>query len=387
MTADISTHPPRVEWDILRIFCSSSICYFNPPTPCGVGPSGLRRQHIRLLISIHPPRVGWDYPLQRPRRPESDFNPPTPCGVGRLRQGSSRASEGFQSTHPVWGGTWGIEDPGTDDLISIHPPRVGWDAAKLPDEISPHISIHPPRVGWDAMLVSFAYQSNRISIHPPRVGWDVIAPQPVRQAKAISIHPPRVGWDRVTRQRPGTKIISIHPPRVGWDYFYDTRLDELYISIHPPRVGWDAAGEFVGAGWIEFQSTHPVWGGTFTGRICGNGRRHFNPPTPCGVGPTGTVVAQGKKGFQSTHPVWGGTWSECRGSSRLRFQSTHPVWGGTAKVHKTGRRTFAQIIKYMDIPPVFQLSHRVSRRFLRILSQLFCANRAGRACPLPLRTP
>ena len=69
------------------------------------------------------------------------------------------------------------------------------------------------------------------------------------------------------------------------------------------------------------------------------------------------------------------------------FQSTHPVWGGTAKVHKTGRRTFAQIIKYRDIPPVFQLFHRFSRRFPRILSQLFCANRAGRACPLPLRTP
>ena len=56
----------------------------------------------------------------------------------------------FQSTHPVWGGTLEQILSVRPIRISIHPPRVGWDAIKIVDPEAPGIiSIHPPRVGWD----------------------------------------------------------------------------------------------------------------------------------------------------------------------------------------------------------------------------------------------
>ena len=56
------------------------------------------------------------------------------------------------------------------------------------------------------------------------------------------------------------------------------------ISIHPPRVGRDPLGDTVGYPSTVFQSTLPVWGGTW--------RCKMNIPD---------------KIFQSTLPVWGGT--------------------------------------------------------------------------------
>ena len=37
----------------------------------------------------------------------------------------------FPSTHPVWGGTALCDRTGHVGLISIHPPRVGWDILRL----------------------------------------------------------------------------------------------------------------------------------------------------------------------------------------------------------------------------------------------------------------
>ena len=79
----ISIHPPRAGWDPARLQANTWSRYFNPPTPCGVG----------------------QYP-ERDSVSAVNFNPPTPCGVGR--------QEGMLD-HPL-------------DLISIHPPRAGWDA-------------------------------------------------------------------------------------------------------------------------------------------------------------------------------------------------------------------------------------------------------------------
>ena len=56
-----------------------------------------------------------------------------------------------------------------------------------------------------------------ISIHPPRVGWDAGAMTVEKEGKDISIHPPRVGWDESCYDRGNLRKISIHPPRVGWD--------------------------------------------------------------------------------------------------------------------------------------------------------------------------
>ena len=68
------------------------------------------------------------------------------------------------------------------------------------------------------------------------------------------------------RQRIGSGAISIHPSRVGWDenladYKYDP--DE-FQSTHPVWDGTYIANVTKLA--TEFQSTHPVWDGTISSR-------------------------------------------------------------------------------------------------------------------------
>ena len=145
--------------------------YFNPPTPCGVGPrTSVPLSAVYRFQSTHPVRGGTiqssicfrrslfqsTHPVRGGTRrcglpvwPGSYFNPPTPCGVGR--------------SFPVCG------EHASD--ISIHPPRAGWDGGLVNDDGVVRISIHPPRAGWDnghALLLALRY----ISIHPPRAGWD-----------------------------------------------------------------------------------------------------------------------------------------------------------------------------------------------------------------------
>ena len=128
--------------------------------------------------------------------------------------------------------------------------------------------------------------------------------------------------------------ISIHPPRVGWDFFASI-IQKLEYNFNPPTPCGVGPGSItVKNDSTGFQSTHPVWGGTFTGRICGNGRRYFNPPTPCGVGLVTVALTASSSKFQSTHPVWGGTFYRTYMWQRAAtFQSTHPVWGGTHSEH------------------------------------------------------
>ncbi len=79
--------------------------------------------------------------------------------------------------------------------------------------------------------------------------------------------------------------------------------------------------------YLPFQSTLPVRGGTDLGEFAGEeacisihppragrddsalrsvpGAAHFNPPSPCGEGPTLTVAGAAADAFQSTLPVWG----------------------------------------------------------------------------------
>ena len=55
----------------------------------------------------------------------------------------------FQSTLPVWGGTFRHRPTVSVDDISIHPPRVGRDEVPIKFLCYVIISIHPPRVGRD----------------------------------------------------------------------------------------------------------------------------------------------------------------------------------------------------------------------------------------------
>ena len=107
------------------------------------------------------------------------------------------------------------------------------------------------------------------------------------------------------------------------------------ISIHAPRVGCDVPPWRDPSTLALFQSTHPVWGAT-PGRTCQHTpQRHFNPRTPCGVRPSGSCSFSTMISFQSTHPVWGATCPIIVSLSKTnRFQSTHPVWGATGTIRQ-----------------------------------------------------
>ena len=79
--------------------------YFNPRPPCGGRHPLELPVLLHQVISIHAPRVGGDGYQQRHLRPARYFNPRPPCGGRRDDLEAQIASEGFQSTPPVWGAT------------------------------------------------------------------------------------------------------------------------------------------------------------------------------------------------------------------------------------------------------------------------------------------
>ena len=80
----VSIHPPRVGRD-------ASVRVLNG---------------ILYDVSIHPPRVGGDQNPSNRSGIQSDFNPPSPCGEGPGASNKAVSTWEFQSTLPVWGGTW-----------------------------------------------------------------------------------------------------------------------------------------------------------------------------------------------------------------------------------------------------------------------------------------
>ena len=148
----------------------------------------------------------------------------------------------FQSTLPVWGGTYARVSDDAIVCISIHPPRVGRDQALS-----------------DLLVEEFKFQST-LPVWGGTLRWILCH----EYRDAISIHPPRVGrdLDSIDGTAPTTNI-SIHPPRVGRDAaFLAILTPQVLISIHPPRVGRDTLRHVSTCRWPRFQSTLPVWGGT-----------------------------------------------------------------------------------------------------------------------------
>ena len=78
-------------------------------------------------ISIHPPRVGWDLAYMMLHSGLQRFQSTHPVWGGTSYSLLLVVSVVFQSTHPVWGGTANPEKYQYNPVISIHPPRVGWD--------------------------------------------------------------------------------------------------------------------------------------------------------------------------------------------------------------------------------------------------------------------
>ena len=81
-TLFFSIHPLLVEWDV-------EVNKREPPPH----------------ISIHPLLVEWDSPQAARHERGRYFNPPTPCGVGPVCEVTVAVDRLFQSTHSLWSGT------------------------------------------------------------------------------------------------------------------------------------------------------------------------------------------------------------------------------------------------------------------------------------------
>ncbi len=170
--------------------------------------------------------------------------------------------------------------------------------------------------------------------------------------------------------------VSIHALRVGCDPWVAEITPLSTVSIHALRVGCDKKDEnhyFRGFGFNPrtpcgvrrllncqgqkdywFQSTHSVWGATFSGPLKATGAPSFNPRTPCGVRLTITPEEYYQKtvsihalrvGCDLLKPIVNLTSSSfnprtpCgvrpdlihRVLAHQRFQSTHSVWGATGR--------------------------------------------------------
>ena len=167
--------------------------------------------------------------------------------------------------------------------VSIHAPRAGRDAMRLPP-----ISHHPcfnPRAPCGARHVPVNLR-NFISSFNPR------APCGARQGAGVvfiaaasfqSTRPVR-GATRSSPFSMGTVRVSIHAPRAGRDRAVrDKRLRKLFQSTRPVR------GATSSVVWVFFPYLR------------------FNPRAPCGARRVWKIRHEGAIMFQSTRPVRGAT--------------------------------------------------------------------------------
>ena len=126
--SSISIHPPRGGWDPCTnpLLCEQQEFQSTHPVGGGTTTKASRRQ--RKNISIHPPRGGWDRITGNGFDIGFLFQSTHPVGGGTIPQGPRpNETRQFQSTHPVGGGTIPSRLVRLVEVISIHPPRGGWD--------------------------------------------------------------------------------------------------------------------------------------------------------------------------------------------------------------------------------------------------------------------
>ena len=236
--------------------------------------------------------------------------------------------------------------------ISIHPSRVGWDRSGSGWGLGrAPISIHPSRVGWDSHARSCPHARHNFNPPIPCGMGPACSPKPC-DGHPISIHPSRVGWDCNTAGCCWSHV-NFNPPIPCGMGLGDLTWRDLYLRFQSTHPVWDGTfPTFVSVSLTNpFQSTHPVWDGTRSGSPAAT-CSHFNPPIPCGMGRLGRRCRVPRSVFQSTHPVWDGTtpptwaygaseisihpsrvgWDSHVSTAMIEptiFQSTHPVWDGT----------------------------------------------------------
>ena len=122
------------------------------------------------------------------------FQSTHPVGGGTTLGSTALDGVGFQSTHPVGGGTVGGDLIKQHALISIHPPRGGWDLFTVSHPaLTPYFNPPTPWGVGRAALMDFLSIVEFQSTHP--VGGGTLQTQELDQFSSISIHPPRGGWD------------------------------------------------------------------------------------------------------------------------------------------------------------------------------------------------
>ena len=232
----------------------------------------------------------------------------------------------FQSTHPVRGATEVVFVIALGDVISIHAPRAGCDAAGAGrrEEAGGHFNPRTP-CGVRPEAVQRIKRGKKFqSTHPVRGATRRGAPY--QRCRRISIHAPRAGCDVVLQRHRQPLRISIHAPRAGCDVRSDAyaRSHQDFnprtpcgVRLDPARISCFCANfnPRTPCGVRPHQST--------TAHKMGD----FNPRTPCGVRLIVSKVDTGGEPFQSTYPVRGATAGHSRRWKPCRFQSTYPVRG------------------------------------------------------------
>ena len=228
----------------------------------------------------------------------------------------------------MWGGTRYKEIRKLINRISIHPPRVGWDMYHtMGTELSCTFqSTHPV---WGGTAIGTGVVTILVfqSTHPV---WGGTARAPVFRRLHGNFNPPTpCGVGHSDRRRTSYQL-HFNPPTPCGVGPHSAQAPRRPGDFNPPTpCGVGQIGNLAGGDIVEFQSTHPVWGGTvlhylddavfrisihpprvgwdchllFGVLLCLN----FNPPTPCGVGRLQRTLRSVPQVFQSTHPVWGGT--------------------------------------------------------------------------------
>ena len=258
----ISIHPPRAGRDDHLGNVTDMVTEFQSTRPVRGGTDNVRPFVVAHMISIHPPRAGRDFGFDKHLICSFLFQSTRPVRGGTIFHPPPFEHRQFQSTRPVRGGTRKASSECHHCRISIHPPRAGRDQ------------------GHSGYL---------------ETGADFNPPAPCGAGLSLTVCPTTRG------------MISIHPPRAGRDFRGNIGDDENLISIHPPRAGRDRDVQAFTLQILEFQSTRPVRGGTTRWRRGVGGLRYFNPPAPCGAGPTRFPPFSRGAPFQSTRPVRGGT--------------------------------------------------------------------------------
>ena len=100
----ISIHPPLAGRDASTPAPCRLMYYFNPPAPCGAGPSRGGGGRPPSLISIHPPLAGRDISIGTGTANTKNFNPPAPCGAGRAAGGPQPRADNFNPPAPCGAG-------------------------------------------------------------------------------------------------------------------------------------------------------------------------------------------------------------------------------------------------------------------------------------------